>query len=190
MTNLSLIHRQRRVSVHILTIALFVLLTAFVAPAWSGQTYHNIPGTACAAYNNYQANALQRSHVRLYNPPTNPQSLWVICPIERVLEDIESTPLLVGGYVNAYFSLQSSPSAEVLCIIRDFDNGTIHEPGGVMSGVVNNETIILERPATVPEVSSTPWQFTSDYTSEANYWTVTCKLPPGTGINSVDVYQQ
>jgi hypothetical protein len=105
-----------------------------------------------------------------------------------VVEDINSTTGLVFGYINAFFSDESNASAEVLCIVRDLDYLTTTAPGGV-SGVVNSETVTIPSPANVPLVRSFFWQFTNDDISGLNYWTVTCKLAPGTGINSLDVYQ-
>lgn len=178
---------RRRILSCFLAMPLIVLLASQV---WGGDTWHNMPGTACAAYNNNQANALERSHVRIYNPPSNPQSVWVICPMQRVQEDLQETDNLVRGYINAYFDAQSASSAEVLCIVRDFNYLTIHVPGGTLAGMVNSINVTATRPLNPPGVGFPSWNFTTDDTSFDNYWTVTCKLAPGTGINSIDFYQR
>ncbi|MGB5986877.1 MAG: hypothetical protein WBG37_16365 [Desulfobacterales bacterium] len=166
-----------------------VLVGVVSNPAWAGG-YHNIPGTACAAYNNYQANALERSHVRIYNPPTNGQSIWVICPVQRVEEDVVSTTNHLHGYINVFFSSQSASSAEVVCIYREFDYNTTHEPGGALTGVNDSVTVTATRPITVPGVDDVAFLLTNDQNYAYSYWTATCKLAPGTGINSIDADQE
>ncbi len=186
MTHPTVTNSQRRFIASLLAISLILLM----APAaWGGETWHSTPGTACAAFNNNQANLLERSHVRIYNPPSNPQSLWVICPMQRVEEDILSTAGLVYGYVNVYFDSMSAPNAEVTCVAREFDDGSTHVPGGITNGVENAITATASRSFTVPGVSNASWNFTYDDTSVYSYWTFTCRLAPGTGINSIDVRQ-
>ena len=187
MTRLSLVRRHGSVTFFLAAITLMAFWTHPV----SGQTYHNIPGTACAAYNNNQANLLQRSHVRIYNPPTNAQSIWVICPVQRVFSDIDSTSDAPWGYVNAYFSSEASANAEVSCIIREFRSSTTHEPGNSLDGIVNLETISAQKFFAAADVDNMGYALTNEFSNFwYDYFTFTYKLAPGTGINSIDIHQR
>ena len=184
-----LVYQPKRIFISVLAIMIGAFVGIGAAPVWSGSTYHNIPGSAFSAFNNAQANALERSHVRIYNPPTNNISLWVIAPIQRVAEDVASSADNVTGYVNAYFSDQSASDAEVDCGIREFSYSSTHIPGGP-SDALNVTSTTITRPGIVPGVTFNNWAFADNSASSYVYWTVACKIPPGTGINSVDVLQQ
>jgi hypothetical protein len=188
MINHALTHRLRKIIPCLLVITLVALVGPAVAPVWGGATLSNIPGSACAAYNTNQADRLERSHVRIYNPPSNSQGLWVVCPIVRVGEDIFATANPPGGYINAYFNAQSAANANVVCVVRAFEYDTIHVPGGTASGIIKSLPVTVTRPSTVPSVDYESWEFPNDGT-DYNYWSVTCRLAPGTGINSIDVIQ-
>ena len=186
MISFSESYRGRKVLTYLMAIA---LITLFAAPVSAGSTWHNISGTSCLAYNNNQANLLQRSHVRLYNPHTNPNDIWVICPMDRVVEDVQSTTSNVSGWVHIYFDSSSSIDAEVLYVAREFDWSTTHVPGGSLTGVINMSSGSVSRFTSGSGVVAGRWEFTNNDNSTFNNWTVTIKLPPGTGVNSVDVIQ-
>ena len=188
MTRLSFVHRRGMTVGYLLLIVLIALL-GMASTVWSGAGWHNVPGTACAAYNNYQANALQRNGARIYNPPGSSQNLWVICPLKRVAEDVQ-TAGAAYGYVNVFFSSLSAASAEVLCNIRELNYTNTYEPGGSTSGVLNTDSITATRPLSLPGVASRYFEFDTAYTGSWNYWTATCRLAPGTGINSIDMYHR
>jgi hypothetical protein len=172
-------------------VALVGLLLA--SSAGMAQTVNSLSGVACNAYNNNQANDLQRSHVRLYNPPTSTRSLWVVCGGNRDQAQLQSTASPPGwGYV-AFFSDQSASDAEVTCIMRDYDHDTVHEPGSVpdAGSLVNSGTGVVSRPAVPPGVVQYGQvSFDVEDTSSLNIWTITCKLAPGTGLQNYWYDQQ
>jgi hypothetical protein len=193
MINRALTHRLRKISQYLLVVTLAALVGPTVAPVWSGATFHNIPGAACAAFNTSQADMLERSHVRIYNPPKNSQSLWVVCPIVRVAEDVFATTNPVSGAIRVYFDALSAPTADVNCVIREFRANTTHVPGGAATLILNSVAVNIARPQQVPQVPDAPfgtWQFNYNHNFSFTYWTVVCKLAPGTGINTIDVGQQ
>ena len=186
-----------RICVWLSQMTLVAFVGGEVADLWAGETWHTMPGTSCAAFNNNQANMLQRSHRRLYNPLTNPSSVWVICPIQVVQEDVKSTPEPVYGNLSIYFD--PSVMASVTCIVREYYDTMIT----ITDELTNSDIAIAQSPFTFPVPPSTPYSyngnsfarfdFTNDdspYYGVYSYWTATCKLLPGTGVNSFSVCQR
>jgi hypothetical protein len=158
--------------------AALVLLVAGATTTWAG--YHWMGGGACSAYNNNQANKLERSHVRLLNPATNTQSLWVICSPDR--DATELTASLTGG-VFAFFD--TGVTTDIQCVWREFYIGTIHVPGGDLDAgnTINAEAFTILAPVTTPGSSFGLFIPTTFTTVSDHFYSIACKLPPGTGIN-------
>jgi len=160
-------------------------LATFSSTVSAGATFQNIAGTACGAFNNAQANALERSHVRLYNPPTSGRNLWVVCQMQRVLEDITAPNFTVS----AFFGAEAASGTGVNCIFREFSFQTDHEPGDGKDTsdpyILNVISVTLTKVGTDAQVQSDGASFADSGTQR--FWTWTCLLPPGSGINSIDV---
>jgi len=176
-----------------LTVSMAVV--AFVIPAASvqaGATYHNVPGIACGAFNNSQADRLERNHARLYNPPMSGRSTWVVCPVQRVQEDVAASVNRPLFRVTAFFATQATGG--VSCLVREFDNNTVHQigDGGVVgtTGITNVASMSIPLPGTLPGTTERSVTLANDDTSIQQYFTVTCLLPPGTGINEIDAFQR
>lgn len=157
----------------------------------AGATYHNVPGPACQPVDNQAGDRLQRSHVRLYNPRTSGRDMWVICPVQRVQEDVAATADPSRGYVNIYFGEESDPNASVPCVIREFRYNTQHVAGQGPTGILQfANTTASRNGAAAPTVDDASFNLSTDDLSNFNYYTVTCQLKMGTGINSIDFRQQ
>jgi hypothetical protein len=163
--------------------AALLLVVAGATTTWAD--YHVLAGTQCSAYNNNQANALERSHVRLLNPATNTQSLWVICALDKNATEVQSSTGLIGA-VLAYFG--PGVTANIDCVWREFAYPTIHVPGGTpdAGNTINADAFTITAPVTTPGVAYSNYSPTAFSISSDNYYTIACKLPPGTGINSVE----
>lgn len=160
--------------------------------AQAGQTWHNVPGVACGAYNNTQANSLIRNHVRIFLPDSARSPLWVVCPIQRVDEDMASSEYAPFGYVNAYFSEQTAVDTEVACMIRHFNYDTLNIVGSQDYMMEPVQTVVMAKWLEQGDAQAVDGYFSlTDNTANGyQYYTIACKLEPGTGINSIDMYQQ
>ena len=149
-------------------------------PTSAGAASFDISGTACGAFNNAQADALERSHVRIYNPPASADPIWVVCPIPRDL----LTANLANWAVAAFFQAASP----VTCVFREFRYDTVHVPGsGTTPGLVNATSVTISPPGALPGVAAGGASSTTDTAGVATSYTVTCQLQPGTGINLIQV---
>lgn len=176
----------------LITAALTTAALALPALTQAGSTWHNMSGVACGAFNNSQADRLERSHVRIFNPGNNP--LWVVCPLQRVAEDVASSGNSPQVRVTPFFSAMSAPGSSVRCIFREFDFLTTHEVGDGAGpgtkGIINVANFNIARPAVVPgAVTDFRTLATNDVTNLNNY-SFACLLPRGTGINEIDVLQR
>jgi hypothetical protein len=183
MGNLRMWGRKSQIAVAAAVMMAVMLATAL--PSYAGATWHNVPGIACGAFNNAQANALERNHVRLYNPPTNNASIWVLCPVQRVLEDLQASTSLPNGWISIYFNQSVS---DVRCIVREYSWSTIAFPG--TNDPVNQASITVPLLASPPSVTIANFIFSTDNLATLSYFTVACQLQPGTGINSINFRQQ
>jgi len=158
--------------------AALLLLAEGATTSWA--TVYTVAGTECQAYNNNQANALERSHVRLLNPATNTQSLWVICSVQKNSANVVTG--IIGATVG-YFG--PGVTANIDCVWREFHRDSIHTPGGLADAghTINAEAFTINNPGATPAVTWGLYTPTTFDTFEDNYHTVACKLPPGTGIN-------
>lgn len=155
------------------------------------ETWHEVPGSSCASFNNAQADLLTRDHVRIFLPATSPKSLFVICPLDSVLADMDTADP-PEGWLNTFFDEGVETGAEVSCIVRQFGADTTHFPGRATApapdaavGVVSTKSL----PATDAEAVFDYFLMPVDY-DQYDFYTVTCLLAPGTGINSISFHQR
>lgn len=141
-------------------------------------------GTACRAANLNQAFDLKWDHLRVANASTYQR--WVVCPatISTEFTYDGSKAVIWGpssGSVYAWFGTTASNSAEVGCIWREIP----HETTGTNVEVTNLAAALLTPDAALPDVSSA----TFDLSSFNFYFTstLTCRMDPGTGINSYQI---
>jgi len=167
-------------------LALAGLLAAPVAEAADDR--FSVPGTACGAFINSQADKLERQQARIYNPVSNPQSLWVICPVQSPEIDDDSSWDFIQGWVNVFWNSGTAAGSKVDCAIRQYAPDNIHVPTvsleGILSVATLSSTVNLGEPP--PYVDDKAFNLPSPDPG-ANYITVSCLLAPGSGINSIDL---
>lgn len=181
----------------ILCLFLVIFALMLMTQTASAVERFSFPGVMCSAYNNAQANALERSHVRLLNPSENYRGIYVVCGIPRHTEQASS----IGtngtidppyGWINLYFSSGVSSSAS--CVFREFDRDTVHVPGGTAdsANTLNVKTITIAPPGVLPNHSETYFQLANDGGAShlAMFYTLTCALPPGVGIQMINLEEQ
>lgn len=158
-----------------------LLLTA--VSAWAVRV--DYPGVSCQAYNNNQANALERSHVRLLNPLSSGRSLWVVCGMNRDTD--MNTAAVESGWVGGFF--EAGSVGDITCVYRRFLPGTVHVPGGDADAGNTLETATITLTNTSgPSNNGYDETFTtatSTATTLANIFSMTCLLPAGTGLNMI-----
>lgn len=148
----------------------------FLSPA-NAATYKNIPAIGCEAVFLDQAYDLKWDSIRLSNRHDT-LSRWVVCPISR--SNSSSPENGIEGYINyMYFANAQSNEADMICILREIDYaGYVHY----------SKTFTLPNPgagnADYTGISIGSNQLT---TSDWNYWTMSCKLPPRTALVSFDL---
>lgn len=160
--------------------AALLLVVTGATTTWAGN--HWLGGTSCSAYNNNQANKLERSHVRLLNPATNTQSLWVICSPDRNATELTTS---FDGAVAGFFD--TGVTANIDCIWREFNVFTIHVPGVALdaANTINAVAFTIPPPVPTPGVSFIVYSPSTFSSASDNFYSIACKLPPGTGINGV-----
>lgn len=161
--------------------AALLLVVAGTTTTWAG--FHTIAGTDCSAYNNNQANKLERSHVRLLNPASNTQSLWVICSPPRAAAEVGTGNVIVAPV--GFFD--TGVTADITCIWREFDYTSIHVPGGNPDTINTINAVVgtIVNPGSTPATNFVNISPTTPSAVYSNYYTVACLLPPGTGINQI-----
>ncbi len=163
--------------------ASLLLVVAGATTTWAD--YHVKAGTTCSAYNNNQANKLERSHVRLLNPVSNTQSLWVLCALDKSATETAAATGLIGAVVGFF---DTGVTANIDCVWREFAWPTIHVPGGTpdAGNTINTMSFTIPNPGTTPATAFNNYSAAAFSTAADNYYTIACKLPPGTGINQVE----
>lgn len=168
-------------------VAVFLLVVA--APAGAA-TRVAVAGVTCQAYSNSMADALERNHVRLFNPATSGQDIWIVCSIPRIGSNYTVAGGEPTGWVEAFFDATSAVGAQISCAVREYAWTTTAIPGAP-GDVLNAVALTLNRTTTVPGVRDVSYALVTDYDgSDENFYTVTCRLPPGTGMNTINMYQQ
>ena len=173
----------------------FVAVSAFCflsVSAFAGSTRHVMPGVACDSYNNSQADRMTRDHARMFLPADGPSTgLWIVCPVQAVEEDLLPNANPPQGNVTAFFDAGVPTGTQVTCIIRSFPFNSTHVPGDPSTPQPTETlTAVITKTAgnTSAQANFDFFQFLQDY-EQFGYYTVTCKLYPGTGLNSIDFLQ-
>ena len=115
-----------------------------------------------------------------------------MCPLKAVQEDQVNTRNPADVAVNAYFDEQVATGTTVTCLFREFAHDTTHFPGRATSDPADallGFVATKSAPYADAEVIS-EYNALSDEYVDYQYYTMTCLLAPGTGINSLDVLQQ
>ena len=177
----------------LLFICTFILINFGLSGNASAAGYFNIPGTACAPFNNALADRLQRNHIRLQNPVNSGISMWVMCPIQSDLNQMASTASMPFGYIHIFRQGGSNnfDDTHTTCHIRQFDGQTAAVPG--MSTAGQNFSLLVTIPS-IPAgtTDETFFQMPSDshLDNYNEYYGVMCFLKPGLGINSITIYMR
>ncbi|RBP50629.1 hypothetical protein [Arenicella xantha] len=144
-------------------------------------------GGACIAANQLQSSELQWNHARVINPAGNTRSRFVTCtattgPQMVAPLGVLNYSIIETGSLYAYFAEGSAPDAEVSCIFR--------EMAVTATTDVANDSVVKTITADGPTPNVTHTTFVAldglDLMSTTSF-TVTCLLPPGTGINAFGV---
>lgn len=171
--------------------ALAVAATAIVSIVTPIQTVEAAAathsGTACRAANLNQAFDLKWDHMRVLNASTFKR--WVVCPATIATElywDGSTGVDIYGpsaGDIYAWFGSTASSSAEVYCIWREIPS---NNEG---TEVTNLGAATITADGALPDVSSATIDLSAFGFYDTN--TVTCRMDPGTGINSyqIDYFQ-
>lgn len=179
---------MRKISVFIACSALWIASS----PTLAGDTWHEVPGGACSAFNNAQADELERDHVRISLPINATRSLWVICPVQAVAEDLQTTVNPPEGYVNAYFAKDVPQGTVVSCNLRLFPSNSTHVPGDPTTPSPDAAVSAIPEKTAVTADAQADFDyflFLQDW-DDFKYYTVACQLAPGTGINSISFRQR
>ena len=165
-------------------------LSGLIAAPGAGATdyRYSVPGTACGAFINSQADQLERQQARIYNPVSNTKSLWVICPVQSPEIPDDSGWDFIKGWVNVFWNAGTTAGSKVECVVRQYAFDNTHIPGvsldGVLSVATLSSTVDLAEPP--PYVDDKTFNLNAPQPG-GNYITVSCLLPPGSGVNSIDI---
>ncbi|MCL7487084.1 MAG: hypothetical protein M8357_02775 [Desulfobulbaceae bacterium] len=180
--------RSRPITMFIVSLAVVFMASSVMAGAY----YKNNNGASCRAATLNQAFDLAWDHARVYNPGT--KFRWVICPVEMATDyaaaDLSSYMYAADLLVYAWFGAGSDGSTPVTCIAREMD------PVVIDTTPTNAVVHDIAPTGSAPEVVLQAFD-ASGWTSQGAGGTpglilpfpatVTCRLPPGTGINAVRV---
>jgi hypothetical protein len=168
-----------------LATAAAAILSLTVTPIQTVDASDSHSGTACRAANLNQAFDLKWDHLRVAN--ASAYQRWVVCPATIPVEFLyngTSTVLTYpsSGVVYAWFGPTASNSAEVRCFWREIPD--LVEGTGVE--VTTLAAAVLTPDAALPDVSSATFDLSS-FNGFATS-TLTCRLDPGTGINTYRIF--
>jgi hypothetical protein len=157
-----------------------------VTPA-SGVT-HSYTGTDCGAFINSQADKLERQQARIYNPASNPQSLWVICPLAAPVAAggshsgaVPGAWDFIDGRVSIFWNTGAANGSRVDCAIRQYGFDNTHLPGVSQAGVLSVTTLASTfSAAAAPYVDGVDFALPSPQ-GGFNYMTASCLLRRGRG---------
>ena len=90
--------------------------------------------------------------------------------------------------MNVFWNPEQDTQQRVQCVVRQYSSVNTHLPGVSQQGVISVATLSSDYQGSIgtPYVDSRSFTLDSPQTGR-NYVTVSCQLPPGAGINSVDV---
>ena len=174
-------------------IALFIasLITSVgllsASSVYSHSSNVTTPGNVCQPANLAQALArgMSWNQFRVFNP-SDTQNFFVTCGISRSADD--NTPS-VFGYVVAHFAVGHNGVDEVACIWRSnsFDVSDDNIATTVVAITGNVGIPVGDTPPTSNFNNSFNLADQFNEASGDRAWTVTCNLPPKTGINMFGV---
>jgi hypothetical protein len=149
-----------------------------------------VNGSNCSAANLNQAFELQWNQARVINPITNTADRFVVCNISTgvtYFEDTNSFVTPANGGVVAWFDAGVTRSVD--CIYRQVGFG---QAGNASA---NSSAESISPPPSTPgtQGSFVGWSASRDgmtLIGESDTLTTVCKLPPGTGIQSINVFTQ
>ena len=166
-------------------IVIFSVACASAGNAAPNASSHT-PGAACHAANLNQAlQGLNWNQFRIYNTSTRP--LFVACPVVRGISaadsDDDDNIVDFGGQIAVWYD--NGATQEVTCVWREMPS----------TAAINSEQIAFVGtapiPVTLPGVGFIFLDLGSMFqheTSPVSYQTVVCKLPPNTGINTMEIF--
>jgi len=157
-------------------------LTFTPNPVLQAAPTDTITGTGCRAANLDQAFDLAWNHVRVHNESSVDR--WVICPANinpPVYDDGDGASLYGpgSGSVTGWFGEDSAGDAEVWCIWREIPASTTG------MSVTNFGTVTMSAEDPLPDTESDSMDLTAFNIFQTS--TLTCRLSPGTGINSYQI---
>lgn len=160
----------------------------FVSPATMAAEVAN--GNVCMAANLNQAFELKWDHARVENPATNTNSRFVTCSMgagpqwlrpESGAAGLGFTAIESGG-ITAYFSADAAADAEVSCVFREM---AVNATDTVAS---SSKAVTITADGPLPDTASGTFAAADGVNiTLTSSLTVTCKLDPGTGINSIGI---
>jgi len=165
-------------------IGLAVILLLSVLYSQIGMSSDRQNGNACVAANLNQAFELQWNQARVLNPGSNPNTRFVTCAITTGSQFMDHTDGLQfssveSGSVVAVFMSDSAPGAEVSCVFRELSSTSTGNAGS-STAVIN---ITADDP--LPDTNSGSFLAAAGIAiTIGSSLTLTCSLPPGTGINT------
>lgn len=168
-----------------LSLVFSVLVTLFISvPSIASDS---VNGNACMAANLNQAFDLKWDHARVENPASNTLTRFVTCTATSgpdIFNDSFQASVANSGAVTAYFSEGAATDAEVSCVFREMAANST-------TVVATDMKIVTMTPAEEDTLPTTKLAtFTEDdsiFVGLGSTLTVTCALPPGTGINQITV---
>lgn len=128
-------------------------------------------GQKCTPINEKQAEYFERRRDGIWNLSAE-KELWVVCPIELPYAPVETVCPSLG------VSNQSEVTAEVHCVFREIDFN-----GNVLQAIANGPALL--EPGATHFVNAYWWDCKIPAVYNDSSWSVSCLLPPKTGIRRV-----
>jgi hypothetical protein len=158
----------------------FAVLGVLMLPTQaSAVSYRNHPGIVCMPKSETQLGSLTYNQFRVFN--TSSTFLWVYCPLLRSPRAVSDRKSAIHLWVNLYFgSLYLGTDGHIKCVWREMRWGTT-------GGVLRSKSRFSGIPTAVPTVIGVKIKLRSYSSNDFLFWTLACRLPPMTGINSIDL---
>ena len=160
----------------LLTSVGFLSATVVVA-----QTTETTPGNVCQPANLRQAlnRGMSWNQFRVFNP-SDTREFFVTCGIQRT-QDVASAN--DRGAVIAHFDVGYDSADDISCIWRTVSEQVTAD--NIASTVIAQTETINGGGLILPDTRfNNAYDFSDSSTDTNDFWTVTCLLPPKTGINN------
>jgi hypothetical protein len=154
----------------------YLVLSAFASLALfssisSSTVYYSSP-QVCAAVNQDQAFSFEWRENGIFNRDET-KSLWMVCPTTRGVSDSKNARYDVGLRVHN----QAEASTDITCVMREISNN---------SGIAQSQVRTLSVDAN--RTSAMKWQRVKPLAPKGeSSFTLTCKLPPNTGLGNISI---